>query len=107
MGAATVGAAGGYTHTTLGEDTTGASGAIDTLRVALYGAQPMGAVNLSATVGYGLDFFSQKRPFGSVGTAEGDHLAHEFTAATQVSLPLGVIVLFVQNLAVSPRSLCL
>lgn len=88
LGAATVGAAGGYTHTTLGEDTTGASGAIDTLRVALYGAQPMGAVNLSATVGYGLDFFSQKRPFGSVGTAEGDHLAHEFTAATQASLPL-------------------
>lgn len=88
LGAATVGAAGGYTHTTLGEDTTGASGAIDTLRVALYGAQPMGAINLSATVGYGLDFFSQKRPFGSVGTAEGDHLAHEFTAATQASLPL-------------------
>lgn len=88
LGAATVGAAGGYTHTTLGEDTTGASGAIDTLRVALYGAQPMGAVSLSATVGYGLDFFSQKRPFGSVGTAEGDHLAHEFTAATQASLPL-------------------
>ncbi|MGS0622550.1 autotransporter domain-containing protein [Ralstonia sp. VS2407] len=88
MGAATVGAAGGYTHTTLGEDTTGASGAIDTLRVALYGAQPTGAVNLSATVGYGLDFFSQKRPFGSVGTAEGDHLAHEFTAATQASLPM-------------------
>ncbi|MDY7507563.1 autotransporter outer membrane beta-barrel domain-containing protein, partial [Ralstonia wenshanensis] len=88
LGAATVGAAGGYTHTTLGEDTTGASGAIDTLRVALYGAQPMGAVNLSATVGYGLDFFSQKRPFGSVGTAEGDHLAHEFTAATQASLPM-------------------
>jgi len=88
LGAATVGAAGGYTHTTLGEDTTGASGAIDALRVALYGAQPMGAVNLSATVGYGLDFFSQKRPFGSVGTAEGDHLAHEFTAATQASLPM-------------------
>lgn len=88
VGAATVGVAGGYTHTTLGEDTTGASGTIDTLRVALYGAQPMGAVDLSATVGYGLDFLSQKRPFGSVGTAEGDHLAHEFTAATQASLPL-------------------
>jgi uncharacterized protein with beta-barrel porin domain len=35
LGGATVGAAGGYTHTTLGEDTTGASGGIDTLRVAL------------------------------------------------------------------------
>ncbi len=88
LGDATIGAAGGYTHTTLGEDTTGASGAIDTLRVALYGAQPVGAVNLSATVGYGLDFLSQKRPFGSAGTAEGDHLGHEFTAATQASLPV-------------------
>nr|WP_279607945.1 autotransporter outer membrane beta-barrel domain-containing protein [Burkholderia ambifaria] len=88
LGDATIGAAGGYTHTTLGEDTTGASGAIDTLRVALYGAQPVGAVNLSATVGYGLDFLSQKRPFGSAGTAEGDHLGHEFTAATQASLPM-------------------
>lgn len=88
LGEATVGAAGGYTHTTLAEDTTGASGAIDTLRVALYGARPIGAVNLSAALGYGLDFLSQKRPFGSVGTAEGDHLGHEFTAATQASLPM-------------------
>ncbi|MCA8202145.1 autotransporter domain-containing protein, partial [Burkholderia sp. AU33545] len=90
LGGATVGAAGGYTHTTLSEETTGASGGIDTLRVALYGAQPMGAVNLSATLGYGLDFLSQKRPFGSPGTAEGDHLGHEFTAATQASLPMDV-----------------
>ncbi|RQU77986.1 autotransporter domain-containing protein [Burkholderia cenocepacia] len=88
LGDATVGAAGGYTHTALSEDTTGASGAIDTLRVALYGAQPIGAVNLSATLGYGLDSLSQKRPFGSAGTAEGDHLGHEFTAATQASLPM-------------------
>ncbi|WP_435520881.1 autotransporter outer membrane beta-barrel domain-containing protein, partial [Burkholderia vietnamiensis] len=88
LGGATVGGAGGYMHTTLGEDTTGASGTIDTLRVALYGAQPVGAVNLSATLGYGLDFLSQKRPFGSAGTAEGDHLGHEFTAATQASLPM-------------------
>ncbi|PQP10070.1 autotransporter domain-containing protein, partial [Burkholderia cepacia] len=90
LGGATVGAAGGYTHTTLSEETTGASGGIDTLRVALFGAQPMGAVNLSATLGYGLDFLSQKRPFGSPGTAEGDHLGHEFTAATQASLPMDV-----------------
>ena len=88
LGSATVGAAGGYTHTTLGEDGTGASGAIDTVRVALYGAQPVGAIHLSGTLGYGLGFFSQKRPFGSVGTAEGDHLAHAFTAATQASLPM-------------------
>ena len=88
LGGATVGAAGGYTHTTVGEDTTGASGAIDTLRVALYGAQPAGAISLSGTLGYGLNFFSQKRPFGSLGTAEGDHLAHELTAAAQASLPM-------------------
>lgn len=90
FGRATVGAAGGYTHTSLGEDGTGSSGDIDTLRLALYGNQPVGAVNLSATLGYGLDFFSQKRPFGSVGTAEGDHIGHEFTAATQASLPVQV-----------------
>lgn len=88
LGTGTVGAAGGYTHTTLGEEGTGASGAIDTLRVALYGMQPVGPVNVSGTLGYGLNFVSQKRPFGSVGTAEGDHLAHAFTAATQASLPM-------------------
>ncbi|VVE13752.1 outer membrane autotransporter [Pandoraea horticolens] len=90
LGNATVGAAGGYTHTTLGEDGTGASGAIDTLRLALYGNQPVGAINVSGTLGYGLNFLSQKRPFGSMGTAEGDHIGHEFTAATQASLPVQV-----------------
>lgn len=88
LGSATVGAAGGYTHTSIGEDGTGSSGDIDTLRLALYGNQPVGAVNLSATLGYGLDFLSQKRPFGGFGTAEGDHIGHEFTAATQASLPM-------------------
>ncbi|WP_180863046.1 autotransporter domain-containing protein [Cupriavidus pauculus] len=88
IGTATVGAAGGYTHTSVGENGTGSSGDIDTLRLALYGNQSVGAVNLSATLGYGLDFLSQKRSFGSFGTAEGDHIGHEFTAATQASLPM-------------------
>ncbi|WP_454732883.1 MULTISPECIES: autotransporter domain-containing protein [Cupriavidus] len=88
LGSATVGAAGGYTHTSIGEDGTGSSGDIDTLRLALYGNQPVGVVNLSATLGYGLDFLSQKRPFAGLGTAEGDHIGHEFTAAMQASLPM-------------------
>ncbi|WP_036662661.1 autotransporter domain-containing protein [Pandoraea sp. SD6-2] len=90
LGTAMVGAASGYTHTTLGEDGTGASGAIDTLRLALYGSQPMGAVNVSGTLGYGLNFLSQKRSFVGIGTAEGDHIGQEFTAATQASLPMQV-----------------
>jgi autotransporter-associated beta strand protein len=90
LGSATLGAAGGYTHTSVGEDDTGSSGDIDTLRLAFYGNQPVGAVNLSATLGYGLDFLSQKRPFGGFGTAEGDHIGQEFTAATQASLPMRV-----------------
>lgn len=34
------------------------------------------------------DFLSQKRPFGSLGTAEGDHLGHEPSAAGQASVPM-------------------
>jgi len=90
FGSATVGVAGGYSHTSISEDDTGASGDIDTLRLALYASQPVGRVNLSATMGYGLDFLSQKRPFGGFGTAEGDHTGHEFTAATQASVPMQV-----------------
>ncbi|PMS12829.1 autotransporter domain-containing protein [Trinickia caryophylli] len=95
LGDFTIGAAGGYSHTSIDEQSTGASGATDSLRVALYGGRKVGPVGLSATVGYALDFLSQKRPFGSIGTAEGDHLGHEFTTAAQAALPmqLGGIVL--------------
>ncbi|MGT2508855.1 autotransporter outer membrane beta-barrel domain-containing protein [Cupriavidus basilensis] len=89
-GESTLGAAAGYMHTNIGEDGTGSSGTTDTLRLALYGNGWYGPVGLAATVGYGLDFLSQKRPFGSIGTAEGDHIGQEFTTAAQASLPLTV-----------------
>ncbi|WP_114810572.1 autotransporter domain-containing protein [Paraburkholderia kururiensis] len=88
LGSYTVGVAAGYDHTAVGEQDTGDSGTIDTLRVALYGARKLGPVNLAATVGAGLDFLSLKRPFGTQGTAEGDHMGQEFNFGTQASLPM-------------------
>ncbi len=87
-GAATLGAAAGYTHTSLGEEGTSSSGAIDSVRVALYGAVPAGPVHLSGTLGYGSHFLSQKRAFGALGSAEGNHLGHEFSVSMQASLPV-------------------
>jgi fibronectin-binding autotransporter adhesin len=84
----TLGVAAGYTHADIDEQDTGDSGAIDTLRGALYGSRWLGPVGLSATLGYGLDFLSQKRPFGQSGTAEGDHIGQELTTGGQASLPL-------------------
>ncbi|WP_175425739.1 autotransporter outer membrane beta-barrel domain-containing protein [Trinickia violacea] len=88
VGQYTVGVAGGYTHADIDEQQTGDSASIDTLRLAAYGSRWLGGVGLSATAGYGLDFLSQKRPFGATGTAEGDHVGHEFTLGGQASLPL-------------------
>ncbi|MGU7816823.1 autotransporter domain-containing protein [Burkholderia sp. AW49-1] len=89
-GANTVGIAAGYSHTALDESSTGDSSAADTLRIALYGTRSFGPIDLAATVGYGLDFLSQKRPFGSIGTAEGDHYGNEFSAALQAGMPIAV-----------------
>lgn len=94
----TIGVAAGYSHTSLDESMTGDSSAADTLRIALYGARSLGPVDLAATVGYGLDFLSQKRPFGSIGTAEGDHYGNEFTAALQAGMPVAV-----GSLTMTPR----
>ncbi|WP_179401082.1 beta strand repeat-containing protein [Burkholderia guangdongensis] len=88
LGDAIVGVAAGYTHTDIDEQGTGDSGTIDTLRAALYGSRQVGPVGLSATAGYALDFLSQKRPFDSIGTAQGDHIGQEFTAAGEASMPL-------------------
>ncbi|CAD6562021.1 hypothetical protein LMG27952_07658 [Paraburkholderia hiiakae] len=85
-----LGIAGGYTHSDLDEQTTGDSGTIDSLRAALYVSRWLGPVGVSGTAGYGVDFLSQKRPFEGVGTAEGDHMGQEFTAAAQASLPLAL-----------------
>jgi autotransporter-associated beta strand protein len=84
------GIAAGYAHTDIDEDSTGASGAIDTLRAAWYGGRREGPAELSATLGYALDFLSQKRPFGAIGTAQGDHYGHEATAGGQASLPFSL-----------------
>lgn len=94
FGDATAGIAFGYDHADISEQGTGDSGTIDALRLALYGnrwvASPVGPVNLSGTAGIGLDRLAQKRPFGSLGTAQGDHTGQEFNLGTQASLPLSV-----------------
>ena len=95
LGDYTLGVAGGYTHTDLDEQVTGDSGATDTLRAALYASRWLGPLSVSGTLGYGLDFLSQKRPFAGIGTAEGDHMGQEFTTGAQaaLSLTLGSVVL--------------
>ncbi|APD11369.1 hypothetical protein UC34_18155 [Pandoraea vervacti] len=98
MGDNTVGLAGGYSHADLSEAGTANSGTIDTLRLAAYGSREIGPVDVAASVGYGLDFMSQKRPFAGIGTAQGDHIGQEFTAAAQASAPLSVA-----GVAVTPR----
>ncbi|MFC6144392.1 autotransporter outer membrane beta-barrel domain-containing protein, partial [Paraburkholderia silvatlantica] len=88
FGAGTAGVAIGYDHTDINEQNTGDSGTTDTLRAALYGTRNVGPVNLAATLGAGLDFLSQKRPFGAATTAEGDHMGQEFSTGAQASLPM-------------------
>ncbi|QGZ66420.1 autotransporter domain-containing protein [Paraburkholderia acidisoli] len=88
VGAYTTGIAVGYDHTDIDESNTGDSGTTDALRAALYGGRAYGPVNLGATLGVGVDFMSQKRPFGAVGTAEGDHSGEEFNLGGQASLPM-------------------
>ena len=88
VGNYTVGIAAGYNHADIDEQTTGDTGTTDTLRAALYGSRWLGPVGVSATLGYGLDFLSQKRPFGAIGTATGDRMGQEVTAASQASLPM-------------------
>ncbi|SHH63811.1 outer membrane autotransporter barrel domain-containing protein [Pollutimonas bauzanensis] len=84
----TVGVAGGYSHSDVTESGSNARGKIDTLRVAGYGARPLGPLNLAATVGYAYDFLSSNRPFGSLGSAKGDSHGQELHAGLQASAPL-------------------
>lgn len=88
LGAYTAGVALGYDHTDIDESNTGDSGTTDTLRASLYGGRNYGPVNLGATLGLGVDFLSQKRPFGAAGTAQGDHMGEEFNVGGQASLPM-------------------
>ncbi|MFT0172218.1 autotransporter domain-containing protein [Paraburkholderia mimosarum] len=82
------GVAVGYDHVDIREQNTGDSGTIDALRAAVYGSRNVGPVNLGATFGAALDFLSQKRPLGSQGTAEGDHMGQDINLGAQASLPL-------------------
>ncbi|MBB2932961.1 autotransporter-associated beta strand protein, partial [Paraburkholderia silvatlantica] len=82
------GVAVGYDHADIDEAVTTDLGTTDTLRAALYGRRRVGPVDLGATLGAGLDFLSQKRPFGPLGTAEGDHMGQEFNVGGQASLPM-------------------
>jgi fibronectin-binding autotransporter adhesin len=86
VGAWTVGVAGGYSHIDVREDE--ASGRIDTVRIAGYGARNVGPVNVAATIGTAYDFLDSRRSFAGVGTAKGDTDGQEFTAGLQASLPL-------------------
>jgi fibronectin-binding autotransporter adhesin len=54
----------------------------------VYGSRFVGPVDLAATVGAGVDFLGQKREFGAEGTAEGDHIGQNVTAALHASLPM-------------------
>jgi outer membrane autotransporter protein len=86
LGDWTVGVAGGYSHIDVREDQ--ASGKIDTVRLAGYGARYVGPVNVAATLGAAYDFIDSRRGFGELGDAKGNTDGQEFTAGLQASLPL-------------------
>jgi fibronectin-binding autotransporter adhesin len=81
----TVGIAAGYLHTNLSE-AGGASGSIDTPRLAVYGTYTLGNFAVDATAGYAYDFIDSSRPFASLGqTASSSYNGQEANAALQVS----------------------
>ena len=84
-----LGLAGGYLHSAVDEFSTGASGAADTGRVAVYGGALLGPSLLTATAGYAHDWITTSRGV-ALGTARQGHGANEATAAAQWSLPLRV-----------------
>ena len=81
----TVGIAAGYLHTNLSE-AGGASGSIDTPRLAVYGSYTLGDFAIDATAGYAYDFINSSRPFATLGqTASSSYNGQEANAALQVS----------------------
>lgn len=90
LGSWTVGLAGGYSHGNVRENTGDASGKVDTLRLAGYGARSLGSVDIAMTAGYAYDFFSTRRDFGSLGDTRATGHAQEFNAGLQVSRPLSL-----------------
>ena len=83
----TVGVAAGYLHTNLSE-AGGASGSIDTPRLAVYGSYTLGDFAIDATAGYAYDFINASRPFANLGqTGSSSYNGQEANAALQVSTP--------------------
>ena len=81
----TVGVAAGYLHTNLSE-AGGASGSLDTPRLAVYGTYTLGDFAIDATAGYAYDFINSSRPFANLGqTASSSYNGQEANAALQVS----------------------
>ncbi len=81
----TAGIAAGYLHTNLSE-AGGASGSIDTPRLAVYGSYTLGNFAIDATAGYAYDFINSSRPFATLGqTASSSYNGQEANAALQVS----------------------
>jgi fibronectin-binding autotransporter adhesin len=81
----TAGIAAGYLHTNLSE-AGGASGSLDTPRLAVYGTYTLGNLAVDATAGYAYDFINSSRPFATLGqTASSSYNGQEANAALQVS----------------------
>ncbi|HEY8014036.1 MAG TPA: autotransporter outer membrane beta-barrel domain-containing protein, partial [Dongiaceae bacterium] len=75
----------GYLHTNLIE-AGGASGSLDTPRLAVYGTYALGNLAVDATAGYAYDFIDSSRPFANLGqTASSSYNGQEANAAIQVS----------------------
>lgn len=95
----TVGVAAGYSDGDVRENGTGATGKLDTLRLAGYVGKRLGRVNVAGTVGYAYDTLSTTRPFGAFGSAKGSGHGQEWNAGVQASLPWSV-----GRVIVTPRS---
>jgi len=92
---AAAGFAVGFTHNKV-DETGGANGTINTVRVGLYGGFWYGPIAVDGAIGYGLPSSETKRPIASTGEVPtASYTGNEFTTALQVSAPfqLGPVVL--------------
>jgi autotransporter-associated beta strand protein len=83
----TLGLAAGYSQADVSEDRTNAKATLDTLRLSGYAGKSLGRVNVAGTVGYGYDFLSTSRAFGTLGSAKGSGHGQSLTAGLQASMP--------------------
>ena len=88
-----IGVGAGYAHSTLDLDGVDQEGAIDSVRLAAYGATRMGALSVRGLVGYAYHDNETERHIvigGFDRTAEGDYIGHELSAAGEVGYLLGL-----------------